>query len=165
MAVKTASQLKEQFSAGSLPKDTDYVDLIDSCLGGSTGPDITTVFVENKSYDEVPSSGKEFAYLYYSSNLSYSLLTTAQWNSLQSSSPGSVVIITNKKTVPFYVKIDNYDDGPDDDYPLYRIVNSSKEFVIAPNGSLMLIKVGNTYDSYNIPTVSAVATAVQGVVS
>ena len=161
MAVKTSEQLKAQFAAGMLPKDTDFADLIDSCMGGYSGPEIYNVFIENQTYDN-SITGKEFATLEPYGEGDYHLTSTATFNSIDSADPGTVIIITNKKTSVFYLKVDNYDNGPDTTNTDLRIC-TSKDLVIPPNGSLMLIKVGN--ESNGNSTFSAAATAVQGVLS
>lgn len=161
MAVKTSEQLKAQFAAGMLPKDTDFADLIDSCMGGYSGPEIYNVFIENQTYDN-SITGKEFATLEPYGEGDYHLTSTATFNSIDSADPGTVIIITNKKTSVFYVKVDNYDNGPDTSNTGLRIC-TDKDLVIPPNGSLMLIKVGN--ESSGNSTFSAAATAVQGVLS
>jgi hypothetical protein len=172
MAVKTSEQLKAQFAAGVLPKDTDFADLIDSCMGGYDGPVIINAFIDNITYDDEVED-REYGNFYAQS---YSILTTAQYNALASADAGATVIITNKKTTPFFIKVGNYDNGPDEDHSGKRYAfpdpdqedpsylgPHEKTFVVAPNGSILFVKVGSTYEG--VPTVSAVATAVQGVVS
>lgn len=161
MAVKTSEQLKAQFAAGMLPKNTDFADLIDSCMGGYSGPEIYNVFIENQTYDD-SITGREWATLEPYGEGTDHLTSTATFNSIDSSDPGTVIIITNKKTSVFYVKVGYYDDGPDT-FNTGSRESISKDLVIPPNGSLMLVKVGNKSDGKS--TFSAAATAVQGVIS
>lgn len=188
MAIKTGEQLKSQFSSGKLPKNSDYEDLIDSCLGGGdTGPVIVNAFIEDYPDDELEyhysvdykkNEDEEIIYddegnpIILKVHESFSnLLTQAQTATLKDADPGAMVIFTNKNKRRFYIDNVPIDGGPSSTIQYeqegYREAKTVT-YVLAEHGSLMFIKVGEHVESASQsgyitnPVYSVVALAIQG---
>lgn len=188
MAVRTSEQLKEDFAEGKLVTNVGFEDMIDSCINDLKKL-IHIKIYSNVDYEHVTvgTEDHEYAQLFHffdSSEPDYDqyvpvLATEEQCNYLQSVADGSVVIITNEKPHPFYIRVLNYDNGPiindgnNNSYP--RIAGrdiTTKDFVLSPCGSIAFVKLGSYLrqegywsDTNVTPTLSAVAMAVQGQIS
>ena len=180
MAVKTGEQLKSQFALGNIAKNTDYSDLIDSCL--NSGPIIVNAFLEDYPIDELENHYTVDYKLDENQDIMYdddgnpiilkvrgifnNLLTANQLALLNSANPGAVLIFTNKNTRAFAIDQVPADGGISEDSGKaalgYRSLKPTT-FTLSANGSLMFIKVGESQDEYGTyPVYSVVALAIQG---
>lgn len=159
MAIKTKSELYNEFAAGKYPKDTDYQDLIDSCINDGITTLVYVTIGHNTSYD-VSSDGKPTGNLIGSGQ--GTVMSSAQISQISGAPVGSQLIVCNQKSEPFFLKIQTMGPG-------YGNSGSDPEcapatVVLAPNGSIMLVKTGATYEGH-VPCFSLIGVAVQGSVS
>ena len=160
MAVKTKSELYNEFAAGMYPKDTDYQDLIDSCFNGDSTTLVYVTIGHNTSYNVDSESGRQYGDLIGSGQ--GTVMSSAQISQISGAPVGSQLIICNQKSEPFFLKVQTMGPG-------YGNSGSDPEcspatLVLAPNGSIMLVKTGSTYEGH-VPCFSLVGVAVQGAVS
>ena len=159
MAVKTKQELYNEFAAGKYPKDTDYQDLIDSCFNDGVGLPMYVTIGHNTVYN-TGTSGEACGTLIGSGQ--GTVMSTAQVTQITSAVEGTQVIICNQKNVPFYLTVNTLGPG-------YGNSGSDPEcesgtLVLAPNGSIILVKTGATYETH-VPCFSLVGVAIQGTVS
>lgn len=159
MAIKTKSELYGEFAAGMYPKDTDYQDLIDSCFNGDSTTLVYVTIGHNTSYN-TGSDGRQYGDLIGSGQ--GTVMSSAQISQISGAPVGSQLIICNHKSEPFFLKVQTMGPG-------YGNSGSDPEcspatIALAPNGSIMLVKTGSTYQG-NVPCFSLIGVAVQGTVS
>lgn len=157
MSVQTSEYLKGKFSKGNYPTETDYSDLIDSCINTGITPGTSIILAPvgaNSNYNTDGNGTKYIGYFLYNSS-DYSVLTSSQTDELYSSPSGTCIIVFNTlEDDPIGVIVRNYYNGIES--------MDTKQFIIAPGGSIMFVKVGMHYAGGYTPVVSMVGTAVQG---
>lgn len=162
MSVQTSEYLKGKFSKGNYPTETDYSDLIDSCINTSITPGTSIILAPvgaNSNYNTDDNGTKYIGYFLYNT-LDYSVLTSSQTDELYSSPSGTCIIVFNTlENDPIGVIVRNYYDGNESGS---NPAMGTKQFIIAPGGSIMFVKVGMNYSGGYTPVVSMVGTAVQG---
>lgn len=160
MALKTKSELYDKFAAGKYPLDTDYQDLIDSCFNGDTTTLVYVTIGHNTSYSVDSTTGRQYGDLIGSGQ--GTVMSPAQISQISGAPVGSQLIVCNQKSEPFFLKIQTMGPG-------YGNSGSDPEcapatVALAPNGSIMLVKTGATYEGH-VPCFSLIGVAVQGSVS
>lgn len=165
MSVQTSEYLKGKFSKGNYPTETDYSDLIDSCINTSITPGTRIILAPvgaDGNYDVDGAGTKYIPYLLYDNSYEKSALTYDQTVALSSASSGTCIIVFNTlESEPIGIVVRNYYNGVESNDSSNPAMDT-KQFIIAPGGSIMFVKVGMHYAGGYTPVVSMVGTAVQG---
>lgn len=187
MAVKTSEELKNEFAEGKFVSEYGFSNLIDSCINDlkkliNVRVKIDVDYTHTHQGYEDDHEWAIFCHYYedeYSEEDAEILANEEEHDFMQKMADSSILIITNEKITPFYIKMVNYDNGIY--YPPYPVINqfhysgrkiTLKEFVIPPCGSIAFVKVGTHHRDtglgsiiWETPTFSAVAMAIQGQIS
>lgn len=161
MSVQTSEYLKGKFSKGNYPTETDYSDLIDSCIntGITPGTEIILAPIGNGYYNTDDNNVKCLkSFQYINNSGDYSVLTQAQTTELYNAPIGTCIIVFNTLDEVMGIVVEDYFSEFISNNPHIE----TKQFMVAPCGSIMFVKIGMYYSGGYVPVVSMVGTAIQG---